>query len=121
LLFFLKGSIRIKEHMCQRKRHSKTAAVPDGIVGESWSVDDLKEVGMRVISQERLSNVREGINQEDDTLHERLLNEPKPDGRTAAVVVPRKEPKNDFYKTMGHDPSTGNPPDSLLARLGFDK
>lgn len=29
--------------------------------------------------------------------------------------------KEDFYGAMGYEPSTGNPPDGLLERLGIDK
>jgi aldehyde:ferredoxin oxidoreductase len=88
---------------------------------ESWSVEDLKEVGVRVMCQERLFNMREGITEKDDTLPERLLEEPKPDGPTKAAVVPLHELKEDYYKTLGYDVSTGNPPDLLLERLGIKK
>jgi hypothetical protein len=32
-----------------------------------------------------------------------------------------EELKDDFYKAMGYELSTGNPPDSLLSLLGIDK
>ena len=71
--------------------------------------------------QERLFNMREGITRKDDTLPGRLLNEPKPNGPTKGQVVPLEELKDDFYKAMGYELSTGNPPDSLLAKLGIEK
>ena len=91
------------------------------LFGEVWSVGDVKEVGMRIMCQERLFNMREGITREDDTLPARLLNEPKPDGPTRGEVVPLEELKDDYYRAMGWDPSTGNPPDSLLDKLGINK
>ncbi|MGD8228977.1 MAG: aldehyde ferredoxin oxidoreductase C-terminal domain-containing protein [Desulfobacteraceae bacterium] len=91
------------------------------LFGEPWSVEDLKKSGMRVMCQERLFNLREGLTGKDDTLPLRLLEEPKPDGPTQGTVVPLKELKEDYYRAMGFDLSTGNPPDTLLAELGIEK
>ena len=91
------------------------------LFGESWSIDDLKEASIRIMCQERLFNMREGITRKDDTLPERLLNEPKPDGPTQGATAPLEKLKDDFYRSMGYDLTTGNPPDSLLSRLGIEK
>ena len=91
------------------------------LFGESWSVDNVKEAGMRIMCQERLFNMREGVTRKDDTLPARLLNEPKPDGPTQGVVVSLEELKDDFYRSMGYDLSTGNPPGSLVAKLGIEE
>jgi aldehyde:ferredoxin oxidoreductase len=87
------------------------------LFGEPWSADDIKRVAMRIMCQERLFNMREGITRQDDTLPARLLNEPKPDGPTKGVVVPLEALKDDYYQAMGWDLSTGNPTDSLLHEL----
>jgi aldehyde:ferredoxin oxidoreductase len=91
------------------------------ILGEARSFDDLKEAGMRIMCQERLFNMREGITREDDALPGRLLNEPKPDGPTKGAVVPLEELKNDYYRAVGWDLSTGNPDDAFLEKLGIDR
>jgi aldehyde:ferredoxin oxidoreductase len=91
------------------------------IFGEAWSFNDLKEAGMRIMCQERLFNMREGITREDDTLPGRLLNEPRPDGPTTGEVVPLEELKDDYYHALGWDTSTGNPDNSLLDKLGISK
>jgi aldehyde:ferredoxin oxidoreductase len=91
------------------------------LFGETWSATDIKEVGLRIMCQERLFNMREGITEKDDILPARLLEEPKPDGPTKGEVVPLKELKKDYYTAMGYDLATGNPPDSLLAKLGIEK
>jgi aldehyde:ferredoxin oxidoreductase len=88
-----------------------------GLFGEPWSAGDLNKVGERIMCQERLFNMREGLTRKDDTLPGRLLNEPKPDGPTKGAVVPLEALKDDFYKTMGYDLSTGNPTDELLGKL----
>lgn len=91
------------------------------LFGEPCSVEDLKEVGMRIMCHERLFNMREGITEKDDALPLRLLEEPKPDGPTKGTVVPLKQLKEDYYRAMGYDLSTGNPPDALLRQLGIEK
>ena len=40
---------------------------------------------------------------------------------TKGVVAPLGALKDDFYRAMGYDLSTGNPPDSLLAKLDIEK
>jgi aldehyde:ferredoxin oxidoreductase len=95
--------------------------VLSSLFGETWSATDIEEVGLRIMCQERLFNMREGITEKDDTLPARLLAEPKPDGPTKGSVVPLKELKKDYYEAMGYDLATGNPPDELLANLGIEK
>jgi aldehyde:ferredoxin oxidoreductase len=95
--------------------------VLSSLFGETWSIEDFKEVGLRIMCQERLFNMREGITREDDTLPKRLLKEPKPDGPTKGEVVPLEELKDSYYKAMAFDPSTGNPTDSLLKKMDIEK
>ena len=92
-----------------------------GLLGGTWTMDDVSKVGERIMCMERLFNMREGITREHDTLPARLLKEPKPDGPTKGTVVPIEELKDSYYRAMGWDLSTGNPSDSLLAELGIDK
>jgi len=91
------------------------------LFGEPWSVDDLNRVGLRIMCQERLFNMREGITRKDDSLPLRLLNEPKPDGPTKGAVVPLDELKDEYYRAMGWDLSTGNPTDELLNELKVER
>jgi hypothetical protein len=37
------------------------------------------------------------------------------------VVVPLEELKDNFYRVMGYDLSTGNPTDALLKQLDIEK
>jgi aldehyde:ferredoxin oxidoreductase len=97
------------------------AEVMTAITGESWSSEELEEIGMRVMCLERLFNMREGITRKDDTLPERLLKEPKPDGPSEGYVVPLEELLDSYYQVMGYDPATGNPTDELLKQLEIEK
>jgi aldehyde:ferredoxin oxidoreductase len=100
---------------------SRLAEVLSVLLGVTYSPDDIEMIGVRVMCQERLFNMREGVTEKDDTLPARLLTEPKPDGPTKGSVVPLKELKEDYYKAMGYDLSTGNPPNDLLSKLGITK
>ena len=96
--------------------------IVSSLLGLTWSIDDFKEVGMRVMCQERLFNMREAaITPKDDSLPPRLLNEPKPDGPTAGVVVTLEELKEDYYRAVGWDLLTGNPKVSLLKKLEIEE
>ncbi len=88
---------------------------------EPWTVSELNEAGERIMCQERLFNMREGLSRKDDTLPARLLREPKPDGPTKGVVVPLEDLKEKFYAAMNYDLSTGNPTEAVLKRLGIKK
>ncbi|MFC1917344.1 aldehyde ferredoxin oxidoreductase family protein [Chloroflexota bacterium] len=91
------------------------------LLGETWTIEDFREVGTRIMCQERLFNMREGITRKDDTLPARLREEPKPDGPTKGTVVPLEELKDEYYQAMGWDMATGNPSDAVLAELGIKK
>ena len=86
---------------------------------DPWSVSELNLAGERIMCQERLFNVREGLSRKDDTLPARLLSEPKPDGPTKGAVVPLERLKDDFYKALGYDLKTGNPTEATLEKLGI--
>jgi len=55
--------------------------------GRGYSVDDLKKVGERIWTVERLFNLREGLSKKDDTLPERLFTLPIHDGPSKGAVV----------------------------------
>jgi len=93
------------------------AEVVSALLGEPWSTDDLNEVGVRVMCQERLFNMREGITRSGDMLPTRLLHEAAPAGPTKGSVVPLEELKDDYYRAMGWDLSTGNPTHTVLDHL----
>jgi aldehyde:ferredoxin oxidoreductase len=90
-----------------------------GVFPDPWSVPEIDLAGERILCQERLFNMREGLAREDDTLPTRLLVDPKPDGPTQGTVVPLERLKDDFYRALGYDLRTGNPTEATLRRLGI--
>jgi len=99
----------------------RVAEALSALFAETWTTADIQEVGTRIMCIERLFNIGEGVTRSDDTLPDRLLKEPKPDGPTKGAVVPLEELKDDYYKAMEFDLETGNPTAALLAKLGIEK
>ena len=87
------------------------------ILGGPWSIEDLNQIGERIMCQERLFNMREGLTRKHDALPARLLKEPKPDGPLKGTVVPLEALKDAYYETMGWSKKTGNPGKRALKRL----
>jgi aldehyde:ferredoxin oxidoreductase len=89
------------------------------VTGEPYTEEDVARIGMRILTQERLFNVREGLRREDDTLPARLLTEPLPDGPNRGSTVPLEELKDDAYATFGWDLKTGIPEEEIVRELGI--
>ncbi len=89
------------------------------ITGQAFTQADLDKIGMRIVSRERLFNVREGLGRADDTLPARMLEEPLPDGPHKGSTVPIEALKDDAYPVFGWDLKTGAPEEKLLKELGI--
>jgi len=87
------------------------------LTGFLYSPEEVTKAGMRIIAQERLFNVREGLGRKDDTLPPRLLKEPLPDGPYKGSIVPLEELKDEAYRAFGWDLETGEPTPQLLSEL----
>lgn len=121
--------------------HQDTAAVVDSLVvckftnmaateehfarlltavsGQPFAAQDLSQVGRRVWNLERLYNLREGFTNADDTLPERLLNEPVVDGPSAGFTVKLGPMLQEYYAFRGWD-EHGVPEADTLQGLGLD-
>ena len=100
---------------------------PDRLVGLLNSVtglellpEELKRIGERINNLERLFNLREGLKPEDDTLPERFINEPLPDGPAKGRVCPIEPMVKEYYSARDWDHKTGFPYNSKLTELGID-
>ncbi len=88
------------------------------ITGEEFNADDLMRAGERIWNLERLYNLREGFTRADDTLPDRLLNEPVTDGPSKGYVS-NLEPMLDEYFAFRSWNSEGIPSESKLEELGI--
>ena len=89
------------------------------VTGEHFTVDDLMMVGERVWTLERLYNLREGFTQEDDTLPDRLLNEPVPEGPSEGYTVNLAPMLAEYYAFRDWD-KYGVPKPEKLKELSLD-
>lgn len=92
----------------------------NALTGLSIDKETLNEIGHRILTQERLFNTREGLGREEDTLPERLLNEPLPDGPNKGSTVPLEALKDEAYTELKWDLNTGIPQESLLQKLNIN-
>ncbi len=89
--------------------------------GHGYTVDELKKVGARIWTLERLFNLREGLSKRDDTLPERLFTEPIHDGPSKGAVVNKADfdrELEEYYRLWGWTPE-GVPTAESLTALGI--
>jgi len=91
------------------------------LTGIPISREYLDGVAWRIMTQERLFNTREGLGREDDSLPERLLKEPLPEGPHKGSTVPLEALKDEAYAALGWDLSTGVPEEALVKKLGIER
>ena len=90
-----------------------------------WDVqpDELKRAGERINNLKKLFNIREGWTRADDTLPERVLTEPLPDGAAAGVGLSDGDLQmmvTSYYQARGWNPD-GTIPINKLDDLGLLK
>jgi aldehyde:ferredoxin oxidoreductase len=87
------------------------------VTGLKWTGEELRMAGERVVQMERLFNLREGLRPEEDTLPERFLSEPVPNGPAKGRVVPLAPMLNEYYEARDWDRETGRPSIERLRQL----
>jgi aldehyde:ferredoxin oxidoreductase len=81
-------------------------------------VHEFENIGERINTLCRMFNIREGFSRDHDTLPERNLRQPMPDGPARGQVVELDPMLDEYYALMGWD-KNGIPPTSNLAELGL--
>jgi len=72
-------------------------AACDGV----WTVDKLRAVGERVWTLERVFNLEAGLTKADDTLPDRMFNEPTKAGANTGAVSQLKAMLPEYYQRRG--------------------
>lgn len=85
---------------------------------KDYSAEEFVKTGERIFALERMFNKREGFSRKDDTLPERLLKEPAPEGPAAGRVHPLEKLLDIYYKKRGYN-SEGHPTEEKLRELGL--
>lgn len=89
------------------------------VTGRTWTVEEMSEVGRRVINVARAFNQREGFNRKDDTMPKRLAKEALKSGAAAGQSIPQEafeDMLNQYYDVLGWD-RNGMMPDTLICQL----
>jgi aldehyde:ferredoxin oxidoreductase len=86
--------------------------------GAGYTLDEICLAGERIFNAERLFLTRAGFSRKDDTLPERILRQPLPDGPASGMVCHLDEMLGDYYRARGWD-ATGHPSRDKLNQLGL--
>jgi len=92
------------------------------LTGIPFDKEKLEYDADRVLTLERMYNIREGMTRKDDTLPKRLLTETLPDGPSKGNRLTAEDLDamlSDYYRLQGWDEVTGVPTEKRLSELGL--
>jgi len=95
------------------------------VTGIKITEEEMKDIGRRIYTVERLFGVREGMSRKDDYLPERFYTEPTvmgPDTNRGRVIDKEKYEKmlDEYYEYHGWD-KEGRPTSETLKKIGLEK
>ena len=90
------------------------APLYEAATGIAISAEQLLLTGERITNLERLSNLRDGITPADDTLPNRYLNEPVPDGPAKGRVCELQPMLDEYYQARDWNKENGYPSKARL-------
>lgn len=91
----------------------------NAVTGSQISASDVLTIGERITNLERAFNIREGLTRKDDSLPDRILKEPIPDGPSKGQVVNLDLMLDEYYQNRGWEINTGYQRRDTLERLGL--
>ncbi|MCF7890227.1 aldehyde ferredoxin oxidoreductase family protein [Candidatus Bipolaricaulota bacterium] len=97
---------------------SLTAQLATRVLGEQMGPEDLLTIGERIVTGERLFNVRMGLTGEDDRLPKKFVSDPVEEGPIEGAVVDLESMLVEFYSLM-HWNKEGIPEEKKLKDLGL--
>lgn len=97
-------------------KFSNFVPMVNSCMGTNYKADDLLRIGERIWNMERLFNMKAGFNHNDDTLPERFLKEPIPDGPAKGQISKVDEMLDEYYQLRGWD-DDGRPHSDTLKTL----
>ena len=87
------------------------------VTGIDYSQEEVMHIGERIVNLERAFNVREGLTRKDDSLPERFLQEPMPDGLAKGQTVNLEPMLDEYYDLRGWAKDSGLPTRHKLEEL----
>jgi len=92
----------------------------NAITGWNWSVEEMLNAGKRIITLQRLVNVRDGIRRKDDKLPEKMFQPAKEGPRKGMIPTPFEPALEEFYQLRGWD-KEGIPTKRTLKELELEE
>lgn len=90
------------------------------ITGNSYTLDELVNVGERIGTLRHMFNLREGMNPLDLHMNPRAIGEPpQKEGPNAGVTIDARALTEDYLRAMEWDSQTTRPSNSKLQKLGL--
>jgi aldehyde:ferredoxin oxidoreductase len=99
-----------------------TVGMLNPLCGWHMTEEDYWTTGKRILTMERVFNVREGVSRKDDILPKRLTTEKLPAGPKKGAVFTEEDTKkmqDDFYSFIGWD-ALGIPTEATLKAYGLE-
>ena len=89
------------------------------VTGWNWSMDDFAKVAERIMTMQRLINIRDGIARKDDRLPSKMFQPAKIGPRAGKAPVPFEKALDTYYDIRGWN-DDGIPTDEKIAELGLE-
>ena len=91
------------------------------ITGFDIDVFEFEKTGERIMNLRQAFNIREGINQLEYKIPQRIVgNPPLNDGVTKGIVIPFDDMVKEFYEEMDWDKNSSRPSDTKLKELDLE-
>jgi len=97
----------------------RAADIAEAVTGFRFTEESMCEIGERIVNLERAYIVRQGITRKDDTLPQRFLREPLPDGNSKGAVFEIECMLDEYYEERGWD-SNGIPKEKKLREIHLE-
>ncbi|MFX0178506.1 MAG: aldehyde ferredoxin oxidoreductase C-terminal domain-containing protein, partial [Candidatus Hodarchaeota archaeon] len=95
------------------------ASLISKLMGYEFTENDFRITGERIFNLVKIYNLREGLTRADDTLPDRLLNEPMPEGPAKGQTVNLDPLLDAYYEIRGWN-NNGIPTKEKLKELELD-
>jgi len=92
----------------------------DAVTGVRFTEEEIMRVGERINNLERAFNVKQGLTCSDDTLPERFLKEPLPEGPSKGQICELQPMLKEYYQLRGWS-NNGAPNGKKLKQLGLSE
>jgi aldehyde:ferredoxin oxidoreductase len=88
--------------------------------GIKLTEQEVRDVGSRITTIERMFGIREGISRKDDTVPKRFTDTPLTEGESSGSVMDLELMLDEYYTERGWRLETGHPTPDALRKLGLD-